>query len=64
MERTSISAADAITMQHEQRAKIDIDKLPKLDEWKQKEVRFNIRNLVFLLLFDVYDHDDATFVPL
>ncbi len=38
MERNSISAADAMTVQHELRAKIDIDKLAKLDEWKQKEV--------------------------
>jgi hypothetical protein len=56
MERNSFSAADAMTLQHELRAKIDTDKLAKLDEWKQKEVRFIASNLL-LLLFGEDDYE-------
>ena len=50
-------------MQHELRAKIDTNKLAKLDEWKQKEVRLIVCNLL-LLLFGVDGYDDATLVSL
>ncbi len=42
MERNSVSASDAILAQHELRAKAEAEKLLKLDQWKQKEVRLMI----------------------
>ncbi len=39
MELNSVSASDAMLKQNEQRAQAEADKLQKLDEWKQKEVK-------------------------